>query len=201
MTNEPVTPFSDREGGTHPGSAIAEPPILSGVVPDIPHPLIDYQPAARLLRMPPRPDVAARERRVAIACANCDLINHAVVAEFDRDLSCEYCGKPLFQHRVFDLAEANFDLHISGSYVPTVVVFWAPWCKPCQSVLALAELAARELEPRLRFARVNTDDERGLVTRNGIRGIPTLLLFRRGKESARRIGSIDFQLVKGWAAV
>ncbi|MDH5533955.1 MAG: thioredoxin domain-containing protein [Betaproteobacteria bacterium] len=199
MTNEPVTPLGEREGGNRSGPAISGAPTLSGIAPDIPQPLSSYQSGTRLLRMPPRPGAAARERRVSIVCASCDLINHADAAEFDRDLDCEHCGKPLFQRCVFDLGEANFDLHICASYVPTAVVFWAPWCKPCHSVLALIELAARELEPRLRFARVNIDDERGLVTRNGIRGIPTLLLFRRGKEAARRIGSIDFQLIRGWA--
>ncbi len=200
MTNEPVTPFGDVETGTRPGPAISVTPALSGMAPDISQRLLEHKPASRILQVPSRPGLAARKPRVAIVCASCDLINHTAAAELDRNPGCEHCGMPLFQRRVFDLEEANFDLHVHASHVPTAVVFWAPWCKPCDSVLALAERAARMLEPRLRFGRVNTDSERGLVTRHGIRGIPTLLLFRRGKEAARRIGSVDLQVIKGWAA-
>lgn len=200
MANEPVTPIGNGESVTGPGPAIAMRPVLSGMAPDASQRLVEFTPGSRLLRIPPRPGVAARELRVSIVCASCDLINHVVAAELDRDPGCEHCGMPLFQRRVFDLEEANFDLHVHASRVPTAVVFWAPWCKPCNSVLAVAERAAREFEPRLRFARVNTDSERGLVAQHGIRGIPTLLLFRGGKEAARRIGSIDFQLIRAWAA-
>lgn len=198
MTNEPGTPLGDHDITTRPGPEMSLTPALPRTAMDA-HPQVGDRLHDSLVLRSPRPGAAARGVRVCVVCMSCDLINHVAAEEFDQDPACEHCGMQLFQHRAFDLEEANFDLHVHASHVPVVVVFWAPWCRPCDSVLRLTDHAARMLEPRLRFARVNTDKERELVMRHGIRGIPTLLLFRRGKEAARRIGAVDLRAVKGWA--
>jgi thioredoxin 2 len=197
-----------------PGAANAEADARLETVLDRERLLTDFAPVALPLDVPPaqrrprklashlrRPDIhlPALARHVDIACPHCDLVNHVPEAEFDREARCKRCEATLLVGSVFDLTAANVELHVRASHVPIAVVFWAPWCKPCHTVLALAERVARALDPRIRFARVNTDKERELVLRYGVRGIPTVLLFKRGKESARRIGNVDLQTIAAWA--
>jgi thioredoxin 2 len=96
------------------------------------------------------------------------------------------------------LRTANFDQHLTHSDVPVIVDFWAPWCGPCQAMAPRFEAAAQQFEPRARFAKVNSDEEPTLSARFGIRGIPTLLVFRRGREVARQSGAMDARTLTQW---
>ena len=73
-----------------------------------------------------------------------------------------------------------------------------PWCGPCLAMAPFFEAAARELEPNLRFAKLNTQDEPAPATRFNIRSIPTLIVFRGGKEIARQSGAMDSRQLAGW---
>ncbi|HVB47674.1 MAG TPA: thioredoxin, partial [Burkholderiales bacterium] len=87
---------------------------------------------------------------------------------------------------------------IDKSDVPVVVDFWAPWCGPCRSMAPAYEQAARALEPQVRFLKVNTDQEQSLAGRMNIRGIPTLAIFRGGREVARQSGAMDARSLSAW---
>lgn len=196
MSSEPVTPNIDRDVFASLVKVLPAPAtnseLLSGGVPHRP------------IQDPASTGTQSRRKRpgrpgIALVCSHCDLITHVETAVLDRNERCDYCGEALFGGRVADLHAANFDLHVNASHIPTAVVFWAPWCAPCNSVLALVQRAAQEFEPRIRFARVNTDVERALVVRHAVRGIPTVLLFRNGKETVRRIGSVDMRSIADWA--
>ena len=80
-------------------------------------------------------------------------------------------------------AEANTPL-------PVVVDLWAPWCGPCRTMAPAFEEAASKLEPGVRLAKLNTEDEQMIGSRLGIRSIPTMILFRNGKETARQSGAM-----------
>ena len=81
---------------------------------------------------------------------------------------------------------------------PLVIDFWAPWCAPCRIMAPALEKAAAELEGRVRFAKVNTDEAQELAVRQGIRSIPTLLLIRGGREISRVSGAMDARSLVRW---
>jgi len=135
--------------------------------------------------------------QTSVVCPHC----HTTTSVAEDDLSggqCEQCGKALFDGHPVALSGAQFDRHVENSEVPVVVDFWAPWCGPCRAMAPVFERAARELEPQARFVKVNTDEEPALAMRHGIRGIPTLAIFKKGVEVARISGATDSARFTAW---
>jgi len=79
-----------------------------------------------------------------------------------------------------------------------VVDFWAPWCGPCRAMAPQFERAAAKLEPNYRLAKVNTEEEQELAGRFNIRAIPTLVMFKNGREIARQSGAMDAGALERW---
>ncbi len=135
-----------------------------------------------------------------IVCAHCDAVNRIPVARLGEQPNCGKCHRRLFAARPVELNSANFERHVGRSDIPLLIDFWAPWCGPCKMMAPQFEQAARELEPRIRLARVNTEAEQGLAARFGIRSIPTLALFRGGREIARQSGAMAAADIVRWAS-
>jgi len=137
-----------------------------------------------------------------VACPACNTLNRA-----PRDKlavgpggKCGRCGAPLFAGHPVALNAASFESHAVKSDIPLLVDFWAPWCGPCKAMAPQFERAAGRLEPSVRFAKVNTDDEQELAGRFAIRGIPTMILFHHGREIARQSGLMDASGIERWVA-
>jgi len=132
-----------------------------------------------------------------IPCPHCDTLNR-VPAERDADQGvCERCHQPLFEGHPVALTAARFDRHASAQ-LTLIVDFWAEWCGPCKTMAPVFEKAAKEFEPRARFAKVDSDAEGPLAARFSIRSIPTLVMLHRGREVARLSGALPPAELHRW---
>lgn len=133
-----------------------------------------------------------------IVCGNCDSVVRAPSDRIQEGPKCPKCHEPLLGGKPIDLTTARFDKHLTRSDLPLVVDVWAPWCGPCRMMAPHFEGAARQFTHRARFAKVNSDEESGLAARFGIRGIPTLIVFRNGREIARQSAAMDGRALERW---
>jgi len=130
------------------------------------------------------------DRGVLVSCPSCGSTNRLTYRTLERQVRCGKCHTTLAapSHPI-EVPTGFFDALISASSVPVVVDFWAPWCGPCHAMAPEFEKAAQRLAGKALAIKVNTEAEPELGERFGIRSIPTLAVFRRGREVRRVAGA------------
>jgi len=93
--------------------------------------------------------------------------------------------------KIVTLSDATFDEHVKGSDVPVLVDFWAEWCGPCKMIAPILDEIANEYKDRLQIAKLNIDENPQTPPKYGIRGIPTLILFKNGTVEAQKVGALS----------
>ena len=137
------------------------------------------------------------ESRIVV-CPSCQAPNRVASVRLGDGPKCGKCKELLFAGHPISLTDRTFDKHLSRGDLPLVVDFWAPWCGPCKMMAPYFEQAAAELEPRVRFAKVNTDENPMLAQRYGISSIPTTAVFKNGREVVRQPGAMNLQQLMHW---
>jgi thioredoxin 2 len=135
---------------------------------------------------------------IHVVCPTCSTVNRVLPERVGPAAKCGRCKNPLFTGKPIELNDGNFDVHVGKSDLPVVVDFWAAWCGPCKMMAPHFERAAAEIEPAARLAKLDTEAAQQTAGRFGIRGIPTLIMFKRGREIARQSGAMDYGTLTRW---
>ncbi len=99
-------------------------------------------------------------------------------------------------HNIVVVGDSNFDDEVSKSDVPVLVDFWAPWCAPCNMLAPIVEELAEEYKGKVKICKLNVDENPSVPGRFGIRGIPTLILFKDGKIVEQIVGLVPKATIK-----
>ena len=94
------------------------------------------------------------------------------------------------QRLIIHTSDANFEQDVLKSDVPVLLDYWAPWCGPCIMIAPILDDIASEFQGRLKVVKINIDDNEATPAKFGVRGIPTLMVFKNGENVATKVGAL-----------
>ncbi len=96
------------------------------------------------------------------------------------------------------ITDEDFEKTVTSADIPVVVDFWAEWCGPCKQMSPHLEAVAEDMEGKVRIAKINVDQNPMSASKYGVRGLPTLMLFKDGKVAATHLGAMSKQRISEW---
>jgi thioredoxin 2 len=136
-----------------------------------------------------------------LSCPSCGAANRVAPERVSANVEavCGECGAALgVTTQPLTVSDDEFQAKVAQSPLPVLVDFWAPWCGPCRMVAPSLEAIAREMAGRVRVAKINVDDNPLMAGKLGVRGIPTMVLFKDGKEVDRQVGALPKGEIQRW---
>lgn len=130
------------------------------------------------------------DSRVTLRCPFCGTWNRVDAARAADRPKCGHCAKPLLLDRPIHLDDESFQRTIEGSDIPVLVDFYADWCGPCKMMAPFVDQIAAKYQGRALVAKLDTDRAQRTAATFQIRGIPTVIVFKGGKEAARQTGAV-----------
>jgi thioredoxin 2 len=149
-----------------------------------------------------QPDTTAGSaHRITVRCQFCETWNRVVAERAADRPKCGKCGKPMLVDRPIALNDETFARTVTESEIPVLVDFYADWCGPCKIMAPSVDQLAAENQGKLLVAKLDTDRAPRTAQSFDIRGIPTVIVFRGGKEAGRSSGAMPFPALKKLAGV
>lgn len=131
-------------------------------------------------------------------CPNCGGLNRITTEKLNDNPSCGKCQEAVFTGKPVEMTGEQLLRAIEKTDQTLVVDFWAPWCGPCKSFAPTFSKAAKQLEPKVKLIKINTEIEQQIAGKFNIRSIPTLAIFKNGKEITRQSGASDLTGFINW---
>lgn len=133
-----------------------------------------------------------------LTCLSCGTVNRVPQERLSAKPKCGTCGQPLNPPKVKEIDSTTLGKASKRDQIPLLVDFWAPWCGPCRMMAPEFSKAATQMGTTIRLAKINTEEFPAVSQRHNIRGIPTMALFKNGKEIARQSGAMRADQIVAW---
>ena len=133
---------------------------------------------------------------LVVPCQFCGKANRVDLSRLSAGPKCGQCGRPIRLDRPLKVTDPDFDRVIQGASVPILVDFYADWCGPCRVMAPTLDDLAQQRTGDLLVLKLDTDANQATASRFGIRGIPTVIAFRNGKETGRHVGVADMKVLE-----